>query len=115
PAGRFQSRGGGAAVAGGRRDPLSGASRTGGFTMISRRQFLGAVTMMTEGARSLPPSRLAGRSSLEGHRAEAGPQRSNLGRGFNRATFENASAYAVDVTGARRGDVEIARNWSGSV
>ena len=83
--------------------------------MISRRQFLGAVTMMTESARSLRPSRVPGRSSLESHRAEAGPQRSNVDRGFNRTTLENAPAYAVDVTGARRGDVEIARNWSGSV
>ena len=83
--------------------------------MISRRQFLGAVTMMTEGARSLRPSRLLGRSLLESHRAEAGPLRSNVERGFNRATLENAPAYAVDVTGARRSDVEIARNWSDSV
>jgi alpha-galactosidase len=83
--------------------------------MISRREFLGAVTMMTEGARSLRPSRLPGHSSLKSHRAEAGPLRSNVGRGFDRATLENAPAYAVDVTGVRRADVEIRRSWSGSV
>src|SRR5206468_7513905 len=74
-AARSHSRGSGAAVAGGRRDSLRVASRSGGFAMISRRRFLGAVTMMTESARSLRPLRLPGRRSLESHRAEAEPLR----------------------------------------
>ena len=65
--------------------------------MISRRQFLGAA-MMT-GSAALRPSRRP--------RSTVGP--------FNRATLENAPAYAVDVTGARRADVAIAHRWSGSM